>query len=150
MYSRQQRRVFPAVTGFSARNLRDMKHLFVTYSEIEVWRQDVAKLPSIGPEDSKWRQPVAKLSDSELIEGLRHLLGEVAWGHNLLILSKITLPSAKLFYLYGTVQFGWTRSVLLNQTKSKQMPTSEVSPKRKPTIFRSLCRRISESRLRRF
>ena len=36
---------FPDMTGFSARNLRDMKRLWLAYSAPEFWRQAVAVLP---------------------------------------------------------------------------------------------------------
>ena len=35
---------FPCATGFSPRNLRDMKRLYLTYSDDSIWRQAVAKL----------------------------------------------------------------------------------------------------------
>src|ERR1035438_2996052 len=38
------REAFPATTGFSPRNLRDMKRFFLAYSDEVVWRQAVAKL----------------------------------------------------------------------------------------------------------
>jgi hypothetical protein len=37
---------FPGVRGYSARNLRDMKRLYLAYSDPEFWRQPVAKLAS--------------------------------------------------------------------------------------------------------
>jgi predicted nuclease of restriction endonuclease-like (RecB) superfamily len=46
------------------------------------------------------------------------LLAAVPWGQNLLILKKIDAPAARLYYLRATAQFGWTRSVLLNQIKA--------------------------------
>ena len=36
---------FPEVSGFSPRNLRDMKRFFVSYSSADFWRQAVAKIP---------------------------------------------------------------------------------------------------------
>ncbi len=51
---------FPATTGFSPRNLRDMKRLYLTYADETIWRQVVAKLPR-GAEagDSGVRPPAA-------------------------------------------------------------------------------------------
>jgi predicted nuclease of restriction endonuclease-like (RecB) superfamily len=34
------------------------------------------------------------------------------------ILNKLTDPSARFYYLYATIQCGWTRLVLLNQIKA--------------------------------
>ncbi len=36
---------FPTTTGFSPRNLRDMRRLYIVYSDEIIWRQVVAKLP---------------------------------------------------------------------------------------------------------
>jgi hypothetical protein len=41
--SRDLRDAFPGTTGFSARNLRDMKRFFRAYTGEEIWRQAVAK-----------------------------------------------------------------------------------------------------------
>ncbi|MBI5300002.1 MAG: DUF1016 domain-containing protein [Deltaproteobacteria bacterium] len=96
---------FPGVTGFSPRNLRDMKRFFISYSSPEFWRQAVAK---IGEEkdinnSEFWRQAVA----------------EIPWGHHLLILNKVEDPPARLYYLRATARFGWSRNVLLNQIKAE-------------------------------
>ncbi len=109
---------FPETKGFSARNLRDMKRLFQAYSDAIVWRQAAAKLsePIVG--QLKWRQAVAKLKGSEITAKLRQLVAEIPWGHNLLILNKVTAPAERLYYLCATAKFGWTRKVLLNQIKA--------------------------------
>ena len=112
------RRAFPGTKGFSPRNLRDMKRLFSTYADAAIWRQPVAELPTMGVPASNRRQAVAKLKESEAIEKLRQLVAEVPWGHNLLILNKLSEPIERLYYLYTSVQCGWTRSVLLNQIKA--------------------------------
>jgi hypothetical protein len=54
--SRDLRRAFPEATGFSPRNLRDMKRFFLAYSDAKVWRGAVAGLPGV----PKRPQPVAK------------------------------------------------------------------------------------------
>lgn len=73
------RRAFPGVAGFSPRSLRDMKRLYLTYSDGANWRQAVANLsldergapnrsrtaPRIEDEISSspgWRQPVDRPS----------------------------------------------------------------------------------------
>ena len=112
------RRAFPDTKGFSPRNLRDMKRLFIAYTNTSIWRQPVAKLSSMGLPASNRRQAVAKLKETEIIEKLRQLVAEVPWGHNLLVLNNLTEPQERLYYLYTTVQCGWTRSILLNQIKA--------------------------------
>ena len=53
-----------------------------------------------------------------MIEFLQQLVAEIPWGHNLLILNKMTDPAARLYYLRATARFGWSRNVLLNQIKA--------------------------------
>ena len=112
------RRAFPETKGFSSRNLRNMKRLFSTYANTTIWQQAVAKLPAMGLPAPNRQQAVAKLEETEITDKLRQLVVEVPWGHNLLILNKLSEPKERLYYLYTTAQCGWTRSVLLNQIKA--------------------------------
>ena len=112
---------FPCATGFSPRNLRDMKRLYLTYSDDSIWRQAVAKLPkeTYGDNAGIWPQAVAKLEEGvAAVDFLRKLVAEIPWGHHLLILNKLVDPAARLYYLRATTQFGWSRNVLLNQIKA--------------------------------
>jgi hypothetical protein len=54
---------FPRATGFSPRNMRDMKRFYLAYSDESIWRQPVAKLSKSLSLDSNpnWRQAVANL-----------------------------------------------------------------------------------------
>jgi predicted nuclease of restriction endonuclease-like (RecB) superfamily len=66
-----------------------------------------------------WPQPVAKIEGrADTAEFLLQLVAEIPWGHHLLILDKITDPTARLYYLRATARFGWSRNVLLNQIKA--------------------------------
>lgn len=44
MVAAELRTAFPDMSGFSPRNLRDMKRFYLAYSDPEFWRQAVAKL----------------------------------------------------------------------------------------------------------
>ena len=119
------RHAFPQTRGFSARNLRDMRRFFISYSNPSIWRQPVAKISSREPL-AIWRQPVAKLDNATAApvdstgtpSFLQQLVEEIPWGHHLLLLNKITDPDARLYYLRATARFGWSRNVLLNQIKA--------------------------------
>jgi len=137
--SRDLRNAFPDLTGFSSRNLWDMKRFYIAYSDQAIWRQPVAKLlksrsliqsaiwqqavAKLGKDsNSKESQPqlVAKMEEKEkTVEFLRQLVAEIPWGQNLLILNKISLPAVRLYYLSLTARFGWSRNVLLNQIKAE-------------------------------
>ncbi|TVS21208.1 MAG: DUF1016 domain-containing protein [Planctomycetaceae bacterium] len=121
---------FPDMRGFSGRNLRDMKRMWLAYSAPEFWRQAVAILPDDPGEDQIWRHGVARLASTNTTasenlaqpvqetEFLRQLVAEIPWGHHLVILNKLTDPAARLYYLRATAQFGWSRKVLQNQIKA--------------------------------
>jgi predicted nuclease of restriction endonuclease-like (RecB) superfamily len=110
---------FPATTGFSPRNLRDMKRLYLAYADETIWRQVVAKLPrgAKAGDAEIWPQAAAKLTNGTVIEFLRQLVAKIPWGQNLLILNKLSDSVARLYYLRATARFGWSRNVLLKQIK---------------------------------
>ncbi|MEI8197260.1 MAG: DUF1016 N-terminal domain-containing protein, partial [Phycisphaerae bacterium] len=88
---------FPDMSGFSARNLRDMKRMWLAYSAPEFWPQVVAKLPDSFGVDIIWPQAVAKLEgNAGPSEFLRQMVAEIPWGHHRLILDKLTTPAARL------------------------------------------------------
>ncbi len=92
---------FPHLTGFSSRNLRDMKRFYLVYKDEAIWRHVVAKLDN----------------STSIKEMVRHLVAEIHWGHHLLLLNKLTDPAARIYYIRATARFGWSRNVLLNQIK---------------------------------
>jgi predicted nuclease of restriction endonuclease-like (RecB) superfamily len=127
--SKDLRTAFPLITGFSARNLRDMKRLYLAYCDPKIWRQAVAIFPALEISGGKRRHTVAKMKEDSIPEKLRQLVAEIPWGHNLVILNKTTDPAPRLYYLQATAQFGWTRKVLLNQIKAGAYERSRVEEK---------------------
>lgn len=115
------RRAFPATTGFSSRNVRDMKRFYLAYADETMWRQAVAALPpeTNAPKSLIWPQAVAKSPGGQATAFLPQLVAEVPWGHHRFLLDKVADPIARLYYLRATVQFGWSRNVLLNQIKAR-------------------------------
>jgi predicted nuclease of restriction endonuclease-like (RecB) superfamily len=109
---------FPGSTGYSPRNLRSARQLYLTYCDPAIWLHPVAKLANQPGGSEIWLQPVAKLNVDTVIPFLRQLVAEIPWGQNLLILNKLTEPAARLWYLRATARFGWSRNVLLNQIKA--------------------------------
>lgn len=49
---------------------------------------------------------------------LQQLVGEIPWGHNILILSKIKDRNEREYYIKASAEMGWSRNVLLNQIKA--------------------------------
>jgi DUF1016 N-terminal domain len=54
------RDAFPGTSGFSPRNLRDMKRMWLAYSEREFWRGSSAETAAPAEGESIWPQAVAK------------------------------------------------------------------------------------------
>ncbi len=74
------------IAGFSARNLWEMRKVYLAYKDFKF---------------------------------LQQLVAEISWGHHLLILNKTESVEERQFYIKSTIQFGWSRNVLLNQIKAK-------------------------------
>jgi predicted nuclease of restriction endonuclease-like (RecB) superfamily len=48
-------------------------------------------------------------------EKLQPLVGEIAWAHNLVIMSRCKDPLEREFYIRMTRKFGWSKNVLIHQ-----------------------------------
>jgi predicted nuclease of restriction endonuclease-like (RecB) superfamily len=114
------RKAFPSTTGFSARNLRNMKQFYEAYRDGSIWQQLVAKLngPTAGPPQRKNEIPRGESHAQQRLDVNCQILAEVPWGHHILLLNKVEESAARLYYLQATARFGWSRNVLLNQIKA--------------------------------
>jgi predicted nuclease of restriction endonuclease-like (RecB) superfamily len=119
---------FPDMRGFSGRNIWDMKRLYLAWSEPEFLQQAVAELRRKPGLSGFLPQAVAEMGRAEipqqpaeetLSHAVREWVAAVPWGHHRFILDKLSDPAARLYYLRATAQFGWSRSVLLNQIKAQ-------------------------------
>ena len=119
MVAADLQRAFPSMSGFSPRNVWDMKRFYLAYSDEAIWRQAVAKLTKGAKASELWPQPAAKVEGDAPYEFLPQLVAEIPWGHHRFILDKLTDPAARLWYLRATARFGWSRKVLLNQIKAE-------------------------------
>jgi len=66
MVAADLQQAFPAMTGFSPRNLRSAKQLYLSYSDPPIWLQTVAKLPrgAKAGDAEIWPQAAAKLTNA--------------------------------------------------------------------------------------
>jgi predicted nuclease of restriction endonuclease-like (RecB) superfamily len=89
-------REFPEVKGFSKRNLELVRqwHLF--------WRDTVLAQQTVAP--------IAQQAVSQI--------WSIPWGHNLAIIAKCKQVQEALYYVRGTLEHGWSRSVLVHQIES--------------------------------
>jgi len=49
---------------------------------------------------------------------LQQAVGELPWGHNILIMQKVKNAGERKYYIASSIKFGWSRNVLLNQIKA--------------------------------
>jgi len=91
--SKELKREFPSMKGFSTRNLKYMRQWFL------FWVDDI----------EKGQQLVAQ---SET--GLFH----IPWGHNIVILTKCETKEEALFYVRKTIENNYSRVVLIHQIES--------------------------------
>jgi len=67
------------------------------------------------------RQFYSEYHDSER---LQPLVGEIAWAHNLIIMSKCKDPLDREFYIRMTRKFGWSKNVLIHQIENQSYEKS--------------------------
>ena len=106
MISADLQRAFPQMTGFSPRNVWDMRRLYATYTEpaflAQVKREMQQRkgssiLPQVVAEFSrnhKRPQTPSRLTDAKAITFLPQVVAEIPWGHHRLLLDKINEPAA--------------------------------------------------------
>ncbi len=118
---------FPDMRGFSNPNVWRMVQLYSDYSAPGFLSQAVREMKRMEGKPFLERS-VQESGDGEFLgqpvpeilsQAVRELVASVPWGHHANQLSRITDPSARLYYLRATAQFGWSRSVLLNQIKGQ-------------------------------
>ncbi|GHV10717.1 hypothetical protein FACS189491_00720 [Spirochaetia bacterium] len=80
---------FPDIQGFSHRNLKYIRQWYIYWSVETIGQQLVAQL------------------------------GQIPWGHNLVIISKIKNQQEALFYVQKTIENNWSRAVLTHQIEGK-------------------------------
>lgn len=89
---------FPGVSGFSPVNLWRMRAFYLSYT------QEAANLS----------QAVTDLDGKNPPQAVT----EIPWGHNLHLLFKLKNPAMRLWYARATVEYGWSRAVLVHQIES--------------------------------
>ncbi|WP_448215761.1 DUF1016 N-terminal domain-containing protein [Endozoicomonas sp. 2B-B] len=88
-----QQRSFPDLKGFSRANLMNMPAF------ADAW-------PDFTTESN-----------------VQQTVGQIPWGHNLLLLSKLKDRQQRLQYATKTIENGWTRNVLAHQIESRLLAT---------------------------
>lgn len=74
---------------------------------------------------------------------LQQLVGEIPWGQNLTILSKVKDHDARHYYLKATREMGWSRNVLIHQIKSQAYERHSL-PTKQHNFQRALPEHLAE------
>ncbi len=111
--SRDLRDEFPAMKGFSYRNLRLIRQ-WVFYW-VSIWQQLVAKL---GKGEIQKLMGVSSVSPVSDVKFVPQVVAQIPWGHNQLIVNKIVDCEEALFYVRKTIENNWSRSVLTHHIES--------------------------------
>lgn len=82
---------FPGIAGFSRRNVFRMQAFYLAYQKVP--------------------QLVAQFEN--------HVIFNIPWGHNVLILEKLKDSHERLWYAQKTIENGWSRAILEMQIESK-------------------------------
>jgi predicted nuclease of restriction endonuclease-like (RecB) superfamily len=101
---------FPDMHGFSQANVWRMRQFFETYSASEFLAQLARELR---------KSESSAVTAEFLAQAARELAAVLPWWHHVELMAKVKDPGALLYYLHATAQFGWSRSVLLNQIKGQ-------------------------------
>jgi len=112
----------------------DIGRMIAERQEAEGWGKSVVKrlsadlrqeFPGVGgfSVQNLWymRQFYSEYYDNER---LQPLVGEIAWAHNLVIMSKCKDPLEREFYIRMTRKFGWSKNVLIHQIDNQSYEKS--------------------------
>jgi len=112
----------------------DIGRMIVERQETEGWGKSVVErlsadlrkeFPAVSGFSAQnlWymRQFYSEYHDSER---LQPLVGEIAWAHNLIIMSKCKDPLEREFYIRMTRKFGWSKNVLIHQIENQSYEKS--------------------------
>lgn len=91
------REAFPNMKGFSTTNLWYIKKWFLFYSNLSDKGRDTSSI--------KLQQLVGEMKMPQII-------GQIPWGHNILIITKCKTTEEAIFYTKKVIQEGWSRAQL--------------------------------------
>ena len=101
---------FPEMKGFSHRNLKSIRQWFRFWnSALEIGKQPAAQLPPKGKQLVSQTETKQPLPNSPITPIAPQLVSQIPWGHNILIIQKLSDPKDALFNVQGTIENNWSR-----------------------------------------
>ena len=112
---------FPSMTGFSKRNLFDIRRFYLFYASFEnltdINNDSVRQPAALNNENEKSSvQQVAALNTHE--QNLSTLFS-LPWGHHTVILNKVKDLQEAQFYIHQSIKNAWSRSNLILQIEQQ-------------------------------
>ncbi len=101
------RNELPEEKGFSERNIKRMLAFYRQYKELAIVPQAEAQIKI----SSKVPQAVAQITSEVLLS--------IPWGHHLTLIEKLKDLKTRHWYMQSTIEFGWSRNVLVMQIETK-------------------------------
>jgi predicted nuclease of restriction endonuclease-like (RecB) superfamily len=115
-------KAFPGIGGFSASNVSRMRAFYLAYRQSENSAQAVPNLAekkSARAVPKSGRRPVPKALGMGGASQPPAALGELPWGHNVVLLFKLSTAAERHWYAAKALQHGWSRAVLTVQIESE-------------------------------
>jgi len=113
--SKDLKKEFPDMKGFSKRNVELIKQWFLFYNKsFVITKQLVSKLQTIDIEHDTINDEIYEQTGWNDIKRLF----QIPWGHHILIIQKIKKSKEAFFYINETITNNWSRSVLEYQIET--------------------------------
>jgi len=101
----------PEEKGFSERNIKRMLTFYREYPYLDTMDQR-AKVPRAVAQNTQEHEE----ANAELFPA--QLLLSVPWGHHAELIAKVKSPAVRQWYMRFTLEYGWSRNILLMQIES--------------------------------
>ncbi len=113
---------FPNMRGFSTTNLLYMKKWYLFYIEQTIPQTvgESKEATSSDPHQENLPQPVGDLETATGRQPVEEIF-QIPWGHNREIITKCQSVNEALFYVRQTIQYNWSRTVLVHHICSNLM-----------------------------
>lgn len=122
---------FPDATGFSARNLWNMKKWYLFYSSSDMFSELARTIENnLDLNSLKLQQVGAEISEGQKLHQVGAeiefpaIFGFVPWRHHVEIVTKCKTIEEALFYVRKTIEESWSRSTLIDCIKANLYQSS--------------------------
>jgi len=102
-------------SGYSERNLRNMKRFAKEYPNFPILQVPLAKVEN-NIHNPIWQVALAKLDESN--DFMQVPLAQITWYHHLSLITKVKDVSERAFYMLKTAENGWSRDIMLLQVEN--------------------------------